>query len=418
MPRDGGEDHHLWMHNGCWHLRFSLPRSLGGERRHFSTGTTDVRIARRIRDRILAAVSEEVGTLEIARQLLGIAQHADTAAASFVRAAGRELGVDLDRSPKLSATKDLFIANRRELKRRSEGTVSDYAESLDGLIAIIGDRPIGAVNSADMRQYLDKLRTVRCYWNTDDRPDLSVADPEDRLSTATVVKTFRNIITFFNWAMKQEIIDKNPAAVVDLPTNTRNYTPPPPRDLADDLCTLPPPDGSSLGVLEWEVLPWFYRYTGGRLGEVARLLAEDVVTEHGVRCLRLFTEKTTMRERRVQGDDRRLVPIHPRLAPHVDRALALHPTGRLFPHAGHAECRKKGMRYGYAFARLYGRHAKKVWDQMHVHCWRSYVVTETARAGIPEEVRMRLVGHVTRTVHQGYNAVDISRLKEAVESIP
>ena len=31
---------------------------------------------------------------------------------------------------------------------------------------------------------------------------------------------------------------------------------------------------------------------------------------------------------------------------------------------------------------------------------------------------MRSVGHVTRTVHQGYNAVDISRLKEAVDAIP
>jgi hypothetical protein len=31
---------------------------------------------------------------------------------------------------------------------------------------------------------------------------------------------------------------------------------------------------------------------------------------------------------------------------------------------------------------------------------------------------MCLVGHVTRTVHQGYNAVNINRLKEAVEAIP
>jgi hypothetical protein len=75
-------------------------------------------------------------------------------------------------------------------------------------------------------------------------------------------------------------------------------------------------------------------------------------------------------------------------------------------------------RPGNEWSRLYGRHAKDIWPPMHIHCWRSYVVTETARAGIAEEVRMRLVGHVTRTVHQGYNAVDISRLKEAVEAIP
>jgi hypothetical protein len=44
------------------------------------------------------------------------------------------------------------------------------------------------------------------------------------------------------------------------------------------------------------------------------------------------------------------------------------------------------------------------------------VVTETARAGIHKEVRMSLVEHVTRTVHQGFNAVN--RLQEAVEAIP
>lgn len=70
------------------------------------------------------------------------------------------------------------------------------------------------------------------------------------------------------------------------------------------------------------------------------------------------------------------------------------------------------------WSRLYNRHAKKVWSDMHVHCWRAYVVTETARAGIAEEVRMRLVGHVTRTVHQGYNSVDLGRLQEAVNAIP
>jgi integrase len=269
-----------------------------------------------------------------------------------------------------------------------------------------------------MRGYLDKLRTFPRFWNSGDKPDLAAVDPVDRLSTATVVKTFRNIITFFNWALKQEMIDKNPAAVVDLPTNKRNYTQPPPRELADALCNVPPPRNSALGVLEWEILPWFYRYTGGRLGEIARLTAEDVVVEHGIRCLRVHTEKTTMRVHRQQGDDLRFVPIHPKLAPFVDRALARSPSGLLFPLAGHSPSESKGMQYGYNFSRLYARHAKKIWDKMHVHCWRSYVVTETARAGIPEEVRMRLVGHVTRTVHQGYNAVDISRLKEAVEAIP
>jgi hypothetical protein len=55
---------------------------------------------------------------------------------------------------------------------------------------------------------------------------------------------------------------------------------------------------------------------------------------------------------------------------------------------------------------------------MHVHSWRSYVITEMGRRGIPEEVRRKLVGHVPRDVHAGYNHVDLKRLVEAVEAIP
>lgn len=108
MPRDSGEDHHLWMHGSVWYIRINLPRSMGAARQVFPTGTADVRIARKIRDRVLGAVSEEVGVVEIARQLLAVAQRADAAAESFVRSAGAELGVALDSGPKLSVAKATF----------------------------------------------------------------------------------------------------------------------------------------------------------------------------------------------------------------------------------------------------------------------------------------------------------------------
>ena len=112
-----------------------------------------------------------------------------------------------------------------------------------------------------------------------------------------------------------------------------------------------------------------------------------------------------------------------KLVPHLDRALlARQEAGAdatLFPNAGNYFVKGIGdTRYGHGWGHRYNYHAKKIWPQMHVHAWRSYVITEMARRGVPEEVRRTLVGHVPRDVHAGYNHVDLKRLVEAVNAIP
>ena len=50
-----------------------------------------------------------------------------------------------------------------------------------------------------------------------------------------------------NWALREELVEKNPAANMDLPTVARNPIGPPPPNLADALCTIPMPE---CGVIE------------------------------------------------------------------------------------------------------------------------------------------------------------------------
>lgn len=419
MPRSAGENHHLHLVGRMWYVRVLMPKALGGKRVEYPTGTHDAKIARRIRDRILPPLLEEQTAAEIARQLLGVTAQADVSAHSLIRMAGEELGVKLSTGPTLREASERFIINRREFKRRSHGMVADYQETLKNLSVVLGNPPLREITSKEIRGFRDKMLLVRRFWNRSGKYDLTVAPEESRLHPSTVIKMITNISTFFHWAVKEEIIDKNPVVSVDLPARPREHTPPPAREIADSLCNLPHGRSKIIGILEWETLPWFHRFTGARLGEISRLQADDVVVEHGVRCLRLLTEKTTMRAASRQGSRIRMVPVHLRLMPHLDRLLEAHPTGPLFPMIGNRFDKNLGAdRPGNEWARMYNRHAKRIWPPMHVHCWRSFVVTETARAGISEEVRMRLVGHVTRTVHQGYNAVDISRLKEAVDAIP
>jgi hypothetical protein len=74
------------------------------------------------------------------------------------------------------------------------------------------------------------------------------------------------------------------------------------------------------------------------------------------------------------------------------------------------------IRHAWGFSCLYNRHARKITDT-HLHCWRSYAISQMARAGIPEEFRRRIVGHSTIGVHDGYTNIDLARLKMAVDTI-
>ena len=198
----------------------------------------------------------------------------------------------------------------------------------------------------------------------------------ERLSKKTVHKMVKNLSTFLNWCANEDLLGKNPAVGIDLPTVARNPTEPPPPELADALCSLPPlVRASSVGILEWETMPWFYRYSGARCGEIAQLRLMDVVVRDGVLCLNTLTEKASLRSAKNQGEVRRLVPVHPRLKPHLDRVLAERqgesPEALLFPNCGTYYVKSiDETRWGHGFANHYNDHSKKVWSKMHVHAWR------------------------------------------------
>lgn len=280
-----------------------------------------------------------------------------------------------------------------------------------------------AVEPQHVRKFRDRLMLVGTRWNRGSEPDLTTAPKEDRLTARTVVKHIKNLITFFNWAVKEELIQRNPATTVDLPTVIQNNSKPPPSEFVNALCQMPWPNAPTVGILEWEELPWFYRYTGGRCAEIGQLRLQDVKTVDGVLVLDTVTLKTKNRRDKSEVVKRRNIPVCERLKPHLDRVLAersgAKPEDYLFPLAGHRLVLSPFgpfMRYAWSFGNLYNRHAKKIMDT-HLHCWRSYAVSQMARAGIPEEFRRRIVGHATTGVHDRYTNIDLKTLKAAVDTI-
>jgi len=118
------------------------------------------------------------------------------------------------------------------------------------------------------------------------------------------------------------------------------------------------------------------------------------------------------------------MPVAERLKPHLEKVLAARATAKpedyLFPFAGLRHVKSivgsPFIRYAWGFSCLYNRHARKITDT-HLHCWRSYAISQMARADIPEDFRRRIVGHSTIGVHDGYTNIDLARLKGAEDTI-
>jgi integrase len=413
----------LRLNHGAYQVRFKLPEHLGGKRMEFSTKTADPVKACAIRDRLFATIRTGGVTVEVIRDMLAQAYQSDAVSRSIIDQARAELGIARPVGITIKEAGQRFIANRRDFKLRSGYTVYSHAQTLEALQAILGNLAVSQVTRQHMRDFRDKVITLRRYWNREEI-DLTVAPEEERISAKTVFKMVKNASSFFNWCLMEELIDRNPAAGIDLPTVERNNTEPPPPHLADALCALPPlKRAETIGIIEWETLPWFYRYTGARCGEIGQLRLMDVVERDGILCLWVVTLKQKGRSQKTQGVVRRWVPVHPRLKPVLDRVLDARrgcaPESFLFPDAGHYFCKKENeWRYAHGWGNHYNDHSKKIWSKMRVHAWRSYAVTEMDRRGIPDEVRRAIIGHVPRDVHAGYNHVDLRRRLEGVIAIP
>ncbi len=393
---------------------------MGGKRIEMPTGTNKLSVAQKIRDRVINPIKEEVSVSEFTRRLLTIVRQSETMAIGLLRMAEDDLGVNIPSGPVFNEAMGLYIESRKNLKNLQGGTLEDYQRSLVAFLQIIGNKQLTQYTRKDMRDFRDALLKLPPNWMKKKEKERSVAVDGVVLKKRTVSKMVKNIVTFFNWAMKEEHISTNPGDMIDLPSTDSEKTKAPSSDQANALCCVPPPgQASKVGVLEWEVLPWFYRYTGARLGEIAQLLRQDVVEEHGMLCLHLYTEKTSTRKGAAAQMTRRLVPVHPKLQPYLEKVLARECGEQLFPYAGHSVPSEHGtIRYGQTWSKLYNRKAKAIWSEMHVHCWRAYAITEMARAGVAEEVRRKVVGHVTQSVHDGYNQVDLMRVQEGVFAIP
>ena len=164
------------------------------------------------------------------------------------------------------------------------------------LVDLIGDKPAHEVTSADMRALQLVLPKVPTAWRTL-YPRLNAAQAveradadgrAERISAKTVNLHVVDLKSLYKWAVRQELLVRSPAAVLEeVKDDSEGRKPFTDDDLRSIFGTLAA-DAKESAARWW--IPHVLLFTGARLEEVCQLHAEDVRQEHGVYFLDINRE--------------------------------------------------------------------------------------------------------------------------------
>ena len=166
---------------------------------------------------------------------------------------------------------------------------------------------------------------------------------------------------------------------------------------------------------EWKTLILLGYYTGARLSECCRVEWKDTDLAAGTICFPI-----------TKTGKNHILPLHTELAKHLER-IAGDTPGPIMPHlAGVRVSGRRGLSKHFldVMAKA-GLDAEKVDGkgerQMHrrtFHALRHSFTSALANAGVSPELRMKLTGHKSAAVHQGYTHHELQTLKAALAKLP
>lgn len=241
------------------------------------------------------------------------------------------------------------------------------------------------------RRFLSFFHPSRMFLAEIDRDNISKfhkAQKDDRGPKAAN-RDLKEIVTIFNWAMKQGHMIKNPALPVE-PYSEEDFVRyvPPAEDIAAVRMAATPQ--------ERQIIDTLY-YTAARLSEILNLTWEDVNLENS--ALRLWTSKR-------RGGDRqfRILAIHPEL--HKVLNEAWNQRDKSSPYVFTNPLTEKQYTRHNAFIReLFQRLCKKaeIEKPFTAHCIRHHVASRFAdsRKATPRQIQ-KFLGHMNLKTTERY----------------
>jgi integrase len=300
---------------------------------------------------------------------------------------------------------------------KSTGTHVKYSHTIEGFLTHLGKRTklnLAAITSKDIAGYRDA----------------EIASGKNPNTVHYLVKQLR---IPFNAARRQGIITHNPAEAVELPGKLKGedggdatrdvFTPEQIKALLKAAIAKDEKTGRPFfeAGKEWRGTILFAYYTGARLNDAANVtwsgidLPSKIVTYRAKKTGKLVT-----------------IPLHPGLgaylidltAPDSDKAF-------VFPSlAGKGTGGRSGLSLTFsrimAKAKVEGevlREAKKgskgrTVRSLTFHSLRHSFNSAMANAGVSQEIRMKLTGHMSAEMNKGHTHLELEPLRMAIGAIP
>jgi len=413
---------YLFKRGGVWAIRFRLPDRFAREKVfQRSLGTGDITAARKFRDLhvmpFLAGEDLYTATSALVDKAIRLRIEQDQ---RFGKLKGLLLpGAEPDSGAlSLRALAGAYLAFVRKGKI-TPSTVQAYNSHLEGFLRLVGEQALAnKITKREITAYRDRLLSLPLNWlRLKELP--SGKSKKKNVSPAQVGNALALVKGMFEWAIDEGKIEltTNPVDGVKPPkigkSARRGFS----NEEVDRACALPmPPNAKSFDAEAWTSLPVIARYTGARLGEIAQLNGRGIVEVQGVWCLRIYENLSEGRTTKTHGE--RFVPIASKIRPLVLALKKKNGDGPLLPKTGTWKDEKFGViKPAKAFGNAFQQRVKQIAPDLSFHAFRHYAITAMANAGVPQEVRERIVGHRSDSAHQGYTKIDVSVMAQAVETI-
>lgn len=277
---------------------------------------------------------------------------------------------------------------------RAERTAERYKCVVDDFLNHLGNRA-------------DKLLTVLMPR---DIQAFVAKRQKEGMSSTTMHMDAKILRTALNRARRQGIIATNPAEAVDLPEKQSvergTFTP------VEIKMMLTECKGT-----EWNTAILFGYYTGARLGDCTKMLWDKVDMMNGT--MEFFESK---------NQKWITLPLHPELLRHLlkladidkpqkhitPKMAELGPGGR---HGLSEGFKRIVVKAGLSLQTVEGSGVRNI-SKRTFHALRHSFTSALANAGVAPELRMKLTGHKSASVHKGYTHLELETLRQAMGKLP